>query len=442
MAADKTTALESFLAAKIDAALLRREAREVGALRRQRKVDIFEFFQVVVLMVCGRGGQSIAEMRRQMAAGFGVHLVRSGFWQRFTPGFERLVSRVLGRLQREAHHHPPALKGALAGFRDVIAVDSTVIKVHDSLEGRWRGTRRNNPAAIKLHTMIRAVTGELLQHRITAEAHADQRELKVGHWAKSRLFLFDRAYRSASSWWRIHRLGGHFVTPLARSFKPVVISENRKHRGAARKLRGRELFSSLEGLKRKVLDVNCEFHVRVRPYRSAKGRRFTHRFRVVGLWRPSKRAYMLFVTNLPADVYPAQAIADLYDLRWEVETFYKTGKSGLGLNDLPSRKPHVVRTLIKAALIRSCIAMHARQEAEKTLPRRRWINPQQWVHVWRERIADVLLGDRLQVLTWSFLARLAVDPNVKRVPLRRRCLLEGQTRGRRKRSNGAVIRPK
>ncbi len=422
MAADNTTALQAFLASRIDAATLRREAREVGALRRQRKVDIFEFFQVVVLMVCGRGGQSIAEMRRQMAAGFGVHLVRSGFWKRFTPGFERLVSRVLGRLQREAHRNPPPLKGALRAFRDVIAVDSTVIKVHDSLSHDWRGTRSNSPAAIKLHTMVRALTGELLQHRITAEAHADQRELKVGHWAKSRLFLFDRGYRAASSWWRIHRVGGYFVTPLARSFRPTVVSENRKHRGAARKLRGLELFAGLEGLERKVVDVNCEFQVRVRPYGKPKGRRFKQAFRVIALWRPSKRAYMLFVTNLPADSYTPQAIADLYDLRWEVETFYKTGKSGLGLNDLPSRKPHVVRTLIKAALIRSSIAMQARQQAEQTLPRTRWINPLQWVHVWRERIADILLGQRPDHLTWGFLAMLAVDPNVKRVPLRRRCL--------------------
>lgn len=427
MAANKTTTLKSFLAAKIDPARLRRDAREVGALRRQRKVDIFEFFQVVVLMVCGRGGQSIAEMRRQLAAGFGVHLVRSGFWKRFTPGFERLISRVLGRLQREAHRNPPKLKGTLRAFRDVIAVDSTVIKVHDSLNKLWRGTRSNSPAAIKLHTMVRALTGELLQHRITAEAYADQRELKVGHWAKARLFLFDRAYRSASSWWRIHRLGGHFVTPLARSFKPLVVSENRKHRGAARRLRGLKLFSGLKGLERKVVDVNCEFTVQVRAYRKAKGRRFKHTFRVVGLWRPSKRAYMLFVTNLPADRYPPQTIAELYGLRWEVETFYKTGKSGLGLNDLPSRKPHVVRTLIKAALIRSSIAMQARVQAEQKLPSSRWINPLQWVHVWRERIAEILLGEHIQRLTWDFLARLAVDPNVKRVPLRRRCLLAGQT---------------
>jgi hypothetical protein len=62
-------------------------------------------------------------------------------------------------------------------------------------------------------------------------------------------------------------------------------------------------------------------------------------------------------------------------LRWEVETFDKVNKSGLGLDELTSAKPHIVRTLVMAALLRSSLAMMSKRQAEAQLPADRWINP-------------------------------------------------------------------
>lgn len=55
-------------------------------------------------------------------------------------------------------------------------------------------------AAPKVHTFVHAVTGELLRYRITAEAHADGKSFAIGHWAKGKLFHFDRGHNSASLW--------------------------------------------------------------------------------------------------------------------------------------------------------------------------------------------------------------------------------------------------
>ena len=57
-------------------------------------------------------------------------------------------------------------------------------------------------------------------------------------------------------------------------------------------------------------------------------------------------------------------------------------KDGLGLGELTTRKPHIVRTLIRA-LFRASVAMQAKTEAEAELPDRRWINPQSWTRTWR-----------------------------------------------------------
>lgn len=108
-----------------------------------------------------------------------------------------------------------------------------------------------------------------------------------------------------------------------------------------------------------------------------------------------------------------------------METFYKAGKSGLGLHELGSSKPHIVRTLVKAALIRASIAMQAKCAAEQNLPPGRWINPHQWVQVWRiaiEALLRPLRAGLVQGYTWCQLALTALDPNLGRPPTRWRCL--------------------
>lgn len=51
----------------------------------------------------------------------------------------------------------------------------------------------------------------------------------------------------------------------------------------------------------------------------------------------------------------APQIADLYSVRWEIESSIKVDKSGLRLDDLDATKPAAVRALIHASLIASVI---------------------------------------------------------------------------------------
>jgi len=180
-----------------------------------------------------------------------------------------------------------------------------------------------------------------------------------------------------------------------------------------------------KGLLRPVLDLQCRFRVKVRPYGNEKGRRFDHWFRVVGALDARTKEYHSSVTNIQADRIPAEHLGEIYRLRREVETFYETAKGGLGMGEMDTTKPHIVRTLVRGALVRATLAMRARCVAERNAPVGRWINPQQWVRIWREDLhqlnATVLYTGRLAVRwTWQHLVVLSLDPNVKRVPTRRR----------------------
>jgi len=414
-----STSPEAFLRALIPESDIRRAAIDVGFIQRVRKVDPVEFLFVVVLSVCLRQGQRIAEMRRALALRTGTELVRSAFWRRFSESFEALVTWLLDALVDRAQSPPPELRGVLALFKDVVAVDGSVVVVNDELASVYPGTRKNSAkAAVKLHSKVRATTGELLDYRITPETGSELAEWHFTGADKGVLHLVDRGYSSASKWHEADSVGAFFLTRMKANYNPRVIRSNRPHRGRSRKLDGYRLRTAIRRLTRRYIDVTCEFTVT--PDGAPK---FTREFRVVGVYNLEERDYHLYVTNVPQSMLVDEDIDQLYRLRWEVETFFKANKSGLGLEEISSAKPHIVRTFIKAALVRSSVAMQAKIAAESALPPDRWINPMKWVQVWRSVVhylLDGILGlmTRAVPVTWCRLARLAMDPSRARAPTR------------------------
>ncbi len=424
MARKKLTCTEALVHAEFDAGAVRAKAREVGAVMRSRKVDAYALLLTVLLAVTTRGKCSISGLRRAYRLYGGVEMARSAFFGRLTKQFEDLVRWALDCMLERSVSAPPQLPGKLSRFRDIMVLDASVVKVEDRLATLWKGTRRNSAkAAIKIHTMVRALTGELLRYRLTAEAFADAKAFGAGPWMRNVLFLFDRGYPSPSYWWRIHRQGGFFLTRLPTSYNPVIVGDNRRHRGQARKVRGRRLRDALRGLQRKFVDVQADFRVHVRRYDSRTGRNMAHAFRVVGIRNPKSGRYHLYATNAPVDALPAEMVRDMYRMRWEVELFYKAAKWGSGMHELPSAQPHVVRTLVYAALARTTLAMKARMKAMTAARNRLWINPVQWMTIWNQLLADCLERLLLRpgargVWTWLDLAVMARDPNKPRVPTR------------------------
>lgn len=302
MAKRDDTTPEGFLHALIPPEEIRIVAHRLGVVVRRRKLDPVALLTVVVFVLAGREGQSIAAMRRNLALHSGVLLARSAFWARLSPSLALLTRWMLDRLASRAAAHPPTYRGLLRGFKDLVAVDSTVVKVNDLLARKWRGTRESSAkAAIKVHTRIRVVTGELLRWVITPETRADCKKFGISWADAGTLFLFDRGYSSPSLWFRVQRVGAFFVTRLPASHHALIVGSNRTHRGRSRRLVDRPLRDTLRGLTRQVLDVDCEFRVHVRAYGTPRGRNERRRFRVVGVYNRESRRHHLYVTNLPVD---------------------------------------------------------------------------------------------------------------------------------------------
>ena len=427
-----STSAQQLLASLPPAERVREQARRLGAVQRQCKVDPYALLMTVVLGIAVRGPTAIAQLGHVLAHCTGLRLARSSFWYRFTPSFEKLVRWLLDLHVQDARRDQRPLPAPLHRFRDVIAVDATVVKVHDQLEPIWRGTRRNSAkAALKVHAWVRVFSGELLKYRLTPDAYGDSRAFGIDHELRGCLVLFDRAYSSPSLWRRVQSVGGYFLTRLPADRNPRILRGQRRHRGRARPAENRKLRRVLEGLQRKYLDVSASFRCKVRRYGREKNRWEEAEFRVVGVRNRKTGRYDLFVTNAPPELLPAEAVASTYALRWEVETFFKTAKSGEGLVELPSRQAHIVRTLIYATLLRATAAMQALARFRRQIahPCGLLVNPQQWLKWWNRNLHLQLqhIFAAFETLAVDDLALLLADPNVGRPTRRARFLLSAYT---------------
>jgi putative transposase len=421
MARSKSTPLRTALSRLFPAALLRRMARETGTVRRHRRVDPVHLFWVVVLGV-GGSERSFAELRRCYEKVTGKTISASSFYNRFTPAFTQFLRELLNVGLEKLIHCAEGAAAALGEIKDILCVDSTIVRLHDALAACWPACRTNHTlAAVKLHTVLNVRGKGPERVKVTSERVHDGPVLRAGQWVKGRLLLFDLGYFRYSLFAAIARHGGFFLTRLKDNANPTLRRLHRSHRGRAIAVEGLGLQQIRSRLRRAVVDAEAEICFQKQRYagRRSKG---TMRVRIVGLWDESHSMYHWYITNLPLEI-KAEEIGKLYSARWMIELLFRELKSSYKLESIPSRKSHVVEAFLYASLLtllasRALLLAVRRWGAlgERRTPLERWARL--FVSATPELLALVLdpvamARTREHPLLQFFLAE-APDPNRKR----------------------------
>ena len=351
MARHKSTPLRTALSRMFPTALLERLALSTGTVRRHRRVDPVQLFWVVVLTLGSGRSRTFADLRRSYERVTGTQLSASSFYNRFTPAFTRFLKEVL-ELGLEKLHRQSERAGAVLGeIRDVLCVDSTVIRLHDALASCWPACRTNHTlAAVKMHTVLNVRGLGPQRVKITSERVHDGPALRAGRWVKGRLLMFDLGYFRYALFAAIHQQGGFFLTRLKDNANPTLRYLHRRHRGRALAIEGLGLREIRSRLRRSVFDAEAEICFQRRSY-AGKRRTATQRVRIVGLWDETREVYHWYITNLPVDRLKAEEVGKLYAARWTIELLFRELKSCYQLESMPSRKRHVVEAFLYASLL-------------------------------------------------------------------------------------------
>jgi putative transposase len=350
-----TSSIPSELNRIFPAQWLRFKAIECGAKARVRCIDIAVFFWCLVMAPTVGACQSLMDMQRLFQAMGSIVVARSSFLKRFNDGFVKFLIACIHRAI-EYMGEEIARPGLFDSFKDVLAIDSTVIALADGLARAFPGTRKNScPSAAKLNAVMSVVTGSMMKVAVAAERTAELKFLKIGSWVKDLLLIFDLGYYSHGNFERIDHFRGFFVSRLMASVNPTILADNTQGPGRRRDLRGRKVRDAIKGLSREVIDVMAKVSCRRKIGRPGKKNyrtvQTTKVFRVVGCYNEQARQYHLYITNVGVDVMTPEQIAAAYTARWIVENAFLELKHRYSMNGIPGKRPEVVRALILVAVL-------------------------------------------------------------------------------------------
>ena len=315
-----------------------------GLQARERKLDAVRLLRAMVIAAAtGYGGRQADVMRLYFESG-GKAVVRGGFYAWFGSALEAVMADVSARALAYAARQRCDLPGWLGRHvRDWRIVDSSTVKLDDRLQAEYPGT--GDYAALKVHKFYSVGVGATVAYHLSPAREHDARHLHIdASWAGLGL-LADLGYASHRLLADCEQHDVRYVIRLKESWKPKV---QRIDRGTVRRrfTPGTDLDLLLDEavllLDGKAIDAQV---------RIGEGARALD-CRLVAVHGPN--GYCFYLTNLPAAVGPRQ-VADLYRVRWEIESDNKLDKSCLNLDQIGARTGPAVRALVHASLVGSII---------------------------------------------------------------------------------------
>jgi hypothetical protein len=390
---------------------------------RTRKRDAVAFLRAMVIAAAtGYGGRQ-RDVARLYFENDSLQVARSGFYSWFGPKLEIAMDTIARRALAYGASLPLDLPKMLATYApDFHIVDSSTVKLPDALTDEFPGT--GDYAALKVHKRLSVGRGSVVDYHISPAREHDAPHLVLDESWRGLGLLADLGYASLALLRDCETYEVSYVIRLKENWKPRV---QLLHRGevTATFLAGTDLDALIEE-GTLVLDGRAvDATVTLGP----KGRAVT--CRLVGVPAPDK-SYRFYLTNLPRALTPA-SIADIYRVRWEIESDNKLDKSCGHLDEICARTVPAAKSLVHASIVSSmlaCLIVHKHRVAQRPPPARGAERTQPPLHPQSlaramggtaMRIAETLaLDPELATAQWQkiadYLQHLGRDPNWRNRP--------------------------
>ncbi len=200
---------------------LRDTAKRVKYVQRERKVDPFILFWVLVLSFGAGVQRSLASLRRAYEKESSDKIAPSAFYDRFTEGLYNFLKECLTHgIADLASHASLVLSEKLQGFKDLVVYDGSLIKLHDMLAEKFPGARHK--AELKIRLAI-GLAGNTKSVAIFSGKTSELKTIRIGSWVENNVLLFDLGYFKYETFSRIRKWGGHFVSRVKTGVNSTIM---------------------------------------------------------------------------------------------------------------------------------------------------------------------------------------------------------------------------
>jgi hypothetical protein len=344
----------------------RRLARQTLWLKRQGKIDAFDF---VISLVFGQA--SALRMTYDAQSRCLLDPVsRQAIHERFNPQAVAFFKASFDHVLTEALVRPPEAPMAAAlrtHFSAVYLLDSTSFDVPPALQTLFPSCGGDaSPANVKLMLRYEYIQGQLDPRELLPGKKSDPglAAALAGLLKKDQLEIQDKGFYHAAAWRAAQAAGAYLLMPWPRSAtvwvrpqpgQPEQLLDLAAALAAATTQRvdwaqvalGKQE-RRVEGLRLSAFRLSPESAARHRAARREAQRRQN---RVPTQEALQLAGWLILITNAPVEKLPADMMAYLYRLRWQVELIFRTCKSTLRLDQARGDNPYRTQCEIWARLI-------------------------------------------------------------------------------------------
>jgi hypothetical protein len=344
-----------------------RLARQTGFVRRQAKIDPYDFLLSLVLGQASALRLTLISQARSLAQPVSRQAIDQRYHERTVAFFHAAFDHTLA----EALGQPPTASLAASlreHFAAVYLLDSTCFDVPPALQNLFPSCGGDgSPANVKLLLRYEYIQGQFDPHAVLLPGKKSDQGLAAaaaGRLKKDELQIQDKGFYDAAAWHAVQATGAYVLMPWTRSVtvwtrpqpgQPEQLLDVAAALGAATDARVEWTEVTLGKAERRVEGLRLTAF-RLSPESAGRHRAAVREAQRTQGREPSKEAlelagWLILITNAPLAKLPTRMIAYLYRVRWQIELIFRQCKSTLRLDQARGDNPHRTQCEIWARLL-------------------------------------------------------------------------------------------
>ena len=289
----------------------------------------------------------------------GTQLAKQSLWERINAGavefIEQLLGTTIGRRVQEGCRSVPK---ALELFKRVLIQDSTTVQLTQRLAAIFRGSSNQcgtTGGLLKIQSVYELRTQRFVHFGLSGFTRNDQAAAHdiLALVRAGDLVLRDLGYFVIETFERIVQAGAFF---LSRTRSDITLRDPLTGQEldllAQLKRFGqldREVLLGKQKMPVRLVAIKLPPAVAAERRRKAKGNRDKR-------CKPTRRSlallgWAIFLTNVPREVCGPKTVAEVYGLRWRIETLFKAWKSHFRITEVPKGSEFQLRVVIYSRLL-------------------------------------------------------------------------------------------
>jgi hypothetical protein len=287
----------------------------------------------------------------------GVKISKQGLHQRFNSEATVLMKNFFLESIEQFKTEKCNLIDLLKPFSSLYMIDSSGISLPAALKDSYRGYGGSaSEAGLKIQVLFDYLQGQINQVTITEGCRSDQSfDGHLSQIEENSLHLQDLGYFKFAAFAAIQAKNAYFIS---RFLHPtIILNEKNEEIDILNILRksgsffadnvwlGRNEKIGVRLVAFRLSDKDVEKRIRkIKKAAQRKGKTPTANTLELACWS-------IYITNVPEDMLNNEQVHLVYSLRWQIELFFKLGKSEAGIAKVSGKKSNRVLCEIYAKLI-------------------------------------------------------------------------------------------